>query len=124
MWSACCNSIPLFRTNDWECCPQALSSSMTKPRSHNAAATKRLLQRFQWEIFDHPQSSAQTLLRVISSLSSYETVLGGQHFGIMSSRLAERTDRAQAAGFSDEGIGKLVPRYEKCLRQSVDYIEN
>ena len=29
MWSACCNSIPLFRKSDKECCPQVLSSFMT-----------------------------------------------------------------------------------------------
>ena len=31
--------------------------------------------------------------------------------------------KAQASGFYDEGIEKLVPRYKKCLRRSVDYIE-
>ena len=29
--------------------------------------------------------------------------------------------KAQAAGLYGDGIGKLVPRYEKCLRRSVDY---
>ena len=31
--------------------------------------------------------------------------------------------KAQAAGFYDEGIAKLVPRYEKCLSRSGDYVE-
>ena len=32
---------------------------------HTAAATKRLLKRFRWEVFDHPPPSAQTWLPVI-----------------------------------------------------------
>ena len=31
--------------------------------------------------------------------------------------------KAQAAGFYGEGIRKLVPRYEKCLCRSSDYVE-
>ena len=34
-------------------------------RPHTAAATKRLLKRFRWEVFDHPPSSAWTWLPVI-----------------------------------------------------------
>ena len=30
--------------------------------------------------------------------------------------------KANAAGLYDEGIGKLVPRYEKCLRRSIHYV--
>ena len=33
----------------------------------------------------------------------------------------EKLLKAHAAGFYDKDIGKLVPRYEKCLRRSVDY---
>ena len=35
----------------------------------------------------------------------------------------EKWLKAQAAGFYDEGIGKSVPRYEKCVRRSVVYVE-
>ena len=31
--------------------------------------------------------------------------------------------KAQAAGFYDEGVGKLVPGYEKYLSRSVDNVE-
>ena len=34
-------------------------------RPHSAAATKRLLKRFRWEVFDNPPSSTQTWLPVI-----------------------------------------------------------
>ena len=31
--------------------------------------------------------------------------------------------KAQAAGFYTEGAGKLAPRYEKCQRRNVDYVD-
>ena len=64
MWSACCNSIPLFRTSDEECCPQVLLHNNAPP--HTAGATKRLLKRFRLEVFDNPPTFARTWLPVIS----------------------------------------------------------
>ena len=93
-------------------------------RPHTAAAIKRLRKRFRWEVFDHPPSYARTWLPVIIISFLYETVVGKQHFVTMSWQTnVENLLKAQAAGFFDEGIGKLVPRYEKCLRRSVDCVE-
>ena len=80
-------------------------------RPHTAAATKKLLQ--------HELSSLLFL-----SLSSYETVVGG-HFGTDNVLLTsiENWLKAHVAGFYDEGIGKSVPLYEKCVRRSGDYVE-
>ena len=47
MWSACCNSIPLFRKNDKKCCPLVLSSFMTM-LDH----IQQLQQRGSWSVFD------------------------------------------------------------------------
>lgn len=51
--------------------------------------------------------------------------LGGQHFGtdIELQTSVETWLKTQAAPFYDEGIGKLVPRYDKCLNRSGDYVE-
>ena len=52
--------------------------------------------------------------------------LRGQHFGTDTELqiTVENWLKALAAGFHDEGIGKLVPRHEKCLRQGGDYLES
>ena len=89
MWSACCNSITLFRksnihlsrTSNEEFCPQVLFFFRTI-----LGRILQLQRRGSWSVFDgkclitnhHPSSS----------LSSYETVVGGQHFGTMSCRPA------------------------------------
>ena len=89
-----------------------------------AAATKRLLQRFRWEEFDHPPSSARTWLHVI--FISYLVRNGHRRTTFWHNELQTSIEnwlKAQAAGFYDEGIGKLVPRYEKCLRLCVDYVK-
>ena len=46
-WSACCNSIPLFRTSDEKCCPQVLSFFMAL-----LGSTLQLQQRGSWSVFD------------------------------------------------------------------------
>ena len=93
-------------------------------RPHTAAATKSLLKRFRWEVFDHPPSSARTWLPVI--FISFLVGNGRRRTRFWNNELQISVEdwlKAQAAGFYEEGIGKLVPRYEKYLRQSVDYVE-
>ena len=122
--SACCNSIPLFRTSDEECCPQVLSFFHVSARPHTAAVTKGLLKRFRWEVFDHPPSSARTWLPVIFISFLVWNVHRRTTFWHNELQTSvENCLKAQAAVFYDEGIGKLVPRYEKCLRQSIDNVE-
>ena len=88
IWSACCNSITLFRRRDEECCPQVLSYFLTM-----LGRTLQLQQRISWSIFDgkclithHHPLGLGTLWFL--SLSSYEPVVRGQHFGTMSCRPA------------------------------------
>jgi len=50
---------------------------------------------------------------------------GGQHFN-NDEELKENVSnwlKTQAANFYEEGIQKLVPRYEKCLRNFGSYVE-
>ena len=86
MWSACCNLIPLCRKSDEEFCPRVLYFFTTM-----VGRTLQLQQRGSWGVFDgkclitqhHPPRLGSLWF---SSLSSYETVVGGQHFGTMSCR--------------------------------------
>ena len=83
-------------------------------RPHTAAAIKRLLKRFRWEVFDHPPSSFRTWLPVI--FISFLVRNGRRRTTFWHSELQTSLENwlnAQAAGFYDEGIGKLVPRYKK-----------
>ena len=90
-------------------------------RRQTAAATKRLLKCFRWEVFDQPQSSARTWLPVI--FNSFLIWNGRKRTPFRHNELQTSVEnwlKAQAAGFYDEGIGKLVPCYEKYLSRSVD----
>lgn len=51
--------------------------------------------------------------------------LGGRHFGTDDElqTSVENWLKAQAAAFYEEGIGKLVSRYDKRLNRSSDYVE-
>ena len=97
MWSAYCNSIPLFRTSDEECCLQVLSFMIIFGR------TLKLQQRGSWSVFDgkclitHHHSPGLGS-QGFSSLSSYETVVGGQHFGTMSCRPVQCRELAESTG--------------------------
>ena len=78
---------------------------------HAAAATKRLLKRFRWEVFDHPPSSPRTLLPVI--FISFLVRKGRTRATFWLNELQTSVEnwlKAQAAGFYDESIRKLVPR--------------
>jgi len=94
-------------------------------RSHTAAATQNLITTFGWEQFDHPP---------------YNPDLGPSDFHLflhLKSFLAVRQFHddnevkeavttcftSQAASFYDEGIQKLVQRYDKCLNNGGNYVE-
>ena len=96
MWSVCCNSIPLFSQSDEKCCPQVLSIFMTM-----LGRILQLQHRGSWSIFDgkclithhHPPILGSLWF---SSLYSYETVVGGQHFGTKSCRPAQHKELAES----------------------------
>lgn len=94
-------------------------------RPHTAAAIKTLLQCFRWEVFDHPPYSPDLAPSDFHLFAHMKRWLGGQHFGTDNElqTSVEHWLKAQAAAFYDEGIVKLLPRYEKCLSRSGDYVE-
>ena len=123
MWSAYCNSSQLLRTNDKECCPQILSFFMTI-LGRMLRLQQRHLKRFRWEVFDQPPSSSGTWFPVI--FISFLVWNARRRTTFWHNELQTSVENwliAETAGFYDEGIGKLVPRYEKCLHWSVDYVE-
>ena len=77
-----------FLYSDEECCPQVLSFFITM-----LGRTLQLQQRGSWSVFDgkclithhHPPGLGSLWF---SSLSSYETVVGGQYFGKVRCRAA------------------------------------
>ena len=79
-------------------------------RPHTAAATKRLLQRFRWKVFDHlTQPVLGSLIFIFPRMKRRL----GQHF-VTDNELQTSVEnwlKAEEAGFYEEGIGKLVPRY-------------
>ena len=112
MWSACCNSIPLFGISDeecWQCSAAYCRCNKESPETFSMGSV--------W-------SSAQTWLPVI--FISFLVWHGRRRTTFWHNELQTSVDnwlKAQAAGFYDESIGKLAPRYEKYLRWSVDYVE-
>ena len=119
MWSVCCYSIPLFRKCDKECCPQVLSFFMT--------ILGRILQQQQRapEAFSLGSVWSPTIVHSDLAPCDFHLFLHMNqsylHNELQTS--VENWLKAQVASFYDEGIGRLIQRYEKCLRQSIDYVQ-
>lgn len=94
-------------------------------RPHTANATKNLLQRFGWEVFDHPPYSPDLAPSDFHLFPRMKKSLGGHHFATDNElqTSVQTWLKAQAATFYEEGIEKLIPRYEKCLNRNGDYVE-
>jgi hypothetical protein len=93
-------------------------------RLHKAPCTRALLDHFDWELFGHPPYSPD-LAPSDSHLFNYlKNWLVSQRFN--NDELMEGVKTrlsSQAADFFDTGIQKFIPRYDKCLSSSGDYIE-
>ena len=110
VWSAYCNLIPLFQNKRRGMLSSGIVLLHDNARPHTTDATKRLVKRFRWEVFDHPQSSARTWLSVI--FISFFVWNGRRKTTFWHNELqisVENWLKAQAAGFYGEGIGNLVP---------------
>ncbi|KAJ4432832.1 hypothetical protein ANN_21471 [Periplaneta americana] len=70
-------------------------------RPHTAAATKRLLQRFRWEVFDHTPYSPDLVPSDFHLFPRMKRCLGGQYFGTDNElqTSVENWLKSQAAGF-------------------------
>lgn len=94
-------------------------------RPHSAAATQRLLQQFQWDIFDHPPYSPDLAPSDFHLFPDLKKWLGGRRFET-NEELQDKVKTyfsSLAATFYEEGIEKLVHRYDKCLNMYGDYVE-
>ena len=87
----------------------AVSFSMTM-LARTAAATTNLLQRFRWDVFEHPAYSPDLAPSDFHLFGHMKRWLGGQRFGTDETLQTgvERWLQAQAATFCQEGIDKLV----------------
>lgn len=94
-------------------------------RPHTANRTKELLNSFKWEIFPHPPYSPDLAPSDFHLFPKMKTWLATQRFDDDEELRAGVTEwlRSPAAEFYDEGISKLVHRYDKCLNLFGDYVE-
>ena len=98
-------------------------------RPHSAAQTQDLITSFKWEQRDHPPYSSD-----FGAPSDYhlflhiKKFLGGKRFDDDDGDddlkdAVQKWLTSQAAAFYEEGIQKLVPRYDKCLSNGGEYGE-
>jgi histone-lysine N-methyltransferase SETMAR len=85
-------------------------------RPHTAARTNSLIKLFNWEIFLHPpysQEPAPSDYHLFKRFHTNEELMNGINNWLHN----------LAAPFFDEGLQKLVPRYEKSLNVNGNYVE-
>jgi len=94
---------------------------------HTAARTRALLQKFHWDLFNHPPYSPDLALSDFHLFSRMKVCLGTQHLRVKTNE--ELMDgvkdwlSSQLATFYDVRIVKLVSRYDKCLNSERNYVE-
>jgi hypothetical protein len=94
-------------------------------RPHAAARTQAMLQEFGWEGFEHPAYSPDLALSYFHLFPKFKEYLGGIRF----KSDEEVKDAVKewlnglAAEVYDEGIQKLVTRYDKCMNVGGDCVE-
>jgi histone-lysine N-methyltransferase SETMAR len=91
-------------------------------RPHTAAQTQALIMSFGWEQMNHSPDLAPSDFHLFLHLKKF---LAGQHFNIDEDvkRAVQKWLFSQAATFYDEGIQKLVSRYDKCLNNGGNCVE-
>jgi hypothetical protein len=83
-----------------------------------------MLEHLNWELFDHPPHSPDLAPSDYHLFTYLKNWLGSQHFN--TNDLMEGVKMwlsSKAADFLNIGIQKLIPRYDKCITSSSDYIE-
>ncbi|GFU99501.1 histone-lysine N-methyltransferase SETMAR [Trichonephila clavipes] len=94
-------------------------------RPHTANVTKTLLRGFGWDVFDHPPYCPDLAPSDFHLFLHLKSFLAGKHFN-NDKELKENVSnwlKTQAATFYEEGIEKLVPRYDTCLQNFGSYVE-
>jgi transposase len=94
-------------------------------RPHTAARTNALIKLFNWEIFDHPPYSPDLAPSDYHLFTKMKVWLATQRFH-NNEELMDGVNiwlHDSAAPFFDEGLQKLVSRYDKCLNVDDNYVE-
>jgi len=94
-------------------------------RLHSAALTQDLIISFTWEQMDHPPYSPDLAPSDYHLFLHLKKFLGGKRFDD-DNDLKDAVQKwltSQVAAFYEEGIQKLVPRYDKCLNNGSEYVE-
>jgi hypothetical protein len=96
-----------------------------KAQPHTAARTNSLIKFFNWEIFDHPSYIPDLAPTYYHLLTKMKVGLGTQRFHTKEELMDGINNwlHNSAALFFDEGLQKLVSRYEKCLNVDGNYVE-
>jgi len=94
-------------------------------RLHTANRTREPLDHFGWEVFDHPLYSPYLAPSDYHLFPNMKTWLATQRFDDDAELQAGVNEwlKSRAAKFYDDGINKLVHRYDKCLNLNGDYVE-
>ena len=91
-------------------------------RPHTAAATQNLI-TFGWEQFDHPPYSPDLAPSDFHLFLHLKSFLAGRRLHDEVKEAITTCFASQVASFYDEGIQKLVQRYDKCLNNCGNYVE-
>jgi histone-lysine N-methyltransferase SETMAR len=94
-------------------------------RPHTAARTNALIKLFNWEIFDNPSYSTDLAPSDYHLFTKMKVWLGTQRFHNKDELMngASNLLHNLAAPFFDEGLQKLVSRYDNCLNVDDNYVE-
>jgi hypothetical protein len=92
---------------------------------HTAAHTTALIKSFKWEIFDHPSYIPDLAPSDYHLFSKMKVSLGTLHFYYKAELMDEVNNwlKTLAAPWFEEGLQKLVSRYDKCLNVDGNYVE-
>jgi histone-lysine N-methyltransferase SETMAR len=92
---------------------------------YTAARTNALIKLFNWEIFEHPPYSTDLTPIDYHLFTKMKVWLATQRFHTNKELMDGVNNwlRNLAATFFDEGIQKLVSRYNKCLNVDDNYVE-
>jgi len=88
---------------------------------HSAHFTTALLEKFKWDILDHPPYSPDLAPTDFHLFLNPKKHLAGEKFDDDNEFMT--WFKGQAADFYDSGIQKLVPRLNKCLGNAGDNVE-
>jgi len=94
-------------------------------RLHTANRTRELLDHFGWQVLDHPPYSPDLAPSDYHLFPNMKTWLATERFDDDAKLQAGVNEwlKFQAAKLYDDGINKLVHRYDKCLNLNGEYVE-